>query len=80
MSDAFRIAQSGRPCPVWIDIPKDVQTAVFEIETQPAMAEKAAAPAFSEESIRDAAAMINAAKRPVLYLGRRCDQCARTGA
>ncbi len=40
-----------------------------EIETQPAMAEKAAAPAFSEESIRDAAAMINAAKRPVLYLG-----------
>ena len=69
MSDAFRIAQSGRPGPVWIDIPKDVQTAVFEIETQPAMAEKAAAPAFSEESIRDAAAMINAAKRPVLYLG-----------
>ena len=69
MSDAFRIAQSGRPGPVWIDIPKDVQTAVFEIETQPAMAEKAAAPAFSEESIRDAAAMINAAKHPVLYLG-----------
>ena len=69
MSDAFRIAQSGRPGPVWIDIPKDVQTAVFEIETQPAMAEKAAAPAFSEESIRDAAAMMNAAKRPVLYLG-----------
>lgn len=33
------------------------------------MAEKAAAPAFSEESIRDAAAMINAAKHPVLYLG-----------
>ena len=69
MSDAFRIAQSGRPGPVWIDIPKDVQTAVFEIEAQPAVAEKAVAPAFSEESIRDAAAMINAAKRPVLYLG-----------
>lgn len=48
---------------------KDVQTAVFEIEAQPAVAEKAVAPAFSEESIRDAAAMINAAKRPVLYLG-----------
>ena len=46
-----------------------MQTAVFEIEAQPAVAEKAAAPAFSEESIRDAAAMINAAKRPVLYLG-----------
>ncbi len=57
------------PGPVWIDIPKDVQTAVFEIEAQPAVAEKAVAPAFSEESIHDAAAMINAAKRPVLYLG-----------
>ncbi len=27
ISDAFRIAQSGRPGPVWIDIPKDVQSA-----------------------------------------------------
>ncbi|SQC57746.1 acetolactate synthase large subunit [Klebsiella pneumoniae] len=26
ISDAFRIAQSGRPGPVWIDIPKDVQS------------------------------------------------------
>ena len=50
MSDAFRIAQSGRPGPVWIDIPKDVQTAVFEIEAQPAVAEKAAAPAFVKKA------------------------------
>ncbi len=50
MSDAFRIAQSGRPGPVWIDIPKDVQTAVFEIETQPAMAEKAAAPPLAKKA------------------------------
>ncbi len=32
MSDAFRIAQSGRPGPVWIDIPKDVQTAVLRLK------------------------------------------------
>jgi acetolactate synthase-1/2/3 large subunit len=35
MSDAFRIAQSGRPGPVWIDIPKDVQAATIELDALP---------------------------------------------
>ncbi|CAM8475539.1 acetolactate synthase large subunit [Enterobacter cloacae] len=69
ISDAFRIAQSGRPGPVWIDIPKDVQTAEIEIDVLPEPGNRAPAPEFSAESVRDAAAMINAAKRPVLYLG-----------
>ncbi|MFA1018833.1 acetolactate synthase large subunit [Enterobacter sp. SAT-E-asb] len=69
ISDAFRIAQSGRPGPVWIDIPKDVQTAEIEIDILPEPGERAPAPEFSAESVRDAAAMINAAKRPVLYVG-----------
>lgn len=69
ISDAFRIAQSGRPGPVWIDIPKDVQTAEIEIDVLPEPGERAPAPEFSAESVRDAAAMINAAKRPVFYLG-----------
>ncbi|HDS2776060.1 TPA: acetolactate synthase large subunit [Enterobacter bugandensis] len=69
ISDAFRIAQSGRPGPVWIDIPKDVQTAEIEIDVLPEPGERTPAPEFSAESVRDAAAMINAAKRPVLYLG-----------
>lgn len=69
ISDAFRIAQSGRPGPVWIDIPKDVQTAEIEIDVLPEPGDRSPAPEFSAESVRDAAAMINAAKRPVLYLG-----------
>ncbi|MCK7359277.1 acetolactate synthase large subunit [Enterobacter roggenkampii] len=69
ISDAFRIAQSGRPGPVWIDIPKDVQTAEIEIDVLPEPGDRAPSPEFSAESVRDAAAMINAAKRPVLYLG-----------
>lgn len=69
ISDAFRIAQSGRPGPVWIDIPKDVQTAEIDIETFPEPGGRASAPEFSAQSVQDAAAMINAAKRPVLYLG-----------
>ena len=67
--DAFRIAQSGRPGPVWIDIPKDVQTAEIELSELPEPGGKAPAPAFEAQSVRDAAAMINTAQRPVLYLG-----------
>ncbi|MDI3361494.1 acetolactate synthase large subunit [Lelliottia sp. V106_10] len=69
IADAFRIAQSGRPGPVWIDIPKDVQTAEIDIETFPEPGDRAPAPEFSAQSVQDAAAMINAAIRPVLYLG-----------
>ncbi|WP_312952307.1 acetolactate synthase large subunit [Superficieibacter sp.] len=69
ISDAFRIAQSGRPGPVWIDIPKDVQTAEIEMSELPEPGCRTPAPAFEAQSIHDAAAMINAASRPVLYLG-----------
>ncbi|MDJ1653203.1 acetolactate synthase large subunit [Raoultella sp. Ech2A] len=69
ISDAFRIAQSGRPGPVWIDIPKDVQTATIELDVLPEPGVRTAAPEFDGASVREAAAMINAAKRPVLYLG-----------
>ncbi|MFW0764652.1 acetolactate synthase large subunit [Trabulsiella odontotermitis] len=69
ISDAFRIAQSGRPGPVWIDIPKDVQTAEIDIADLPVPGGRAPAPVFRLEDIREAAAMINAARRPVLYLG-----------
>ncbi len=67
MSDAFRLAQSGRPGPVWIDVPKDVQTATIELDALPSPAEKSPRRSLAR-GIREAAA-INAAKRPVLYLG-----------
>ena len=69
ISDAFRIAQSGRPGPVWIDIPKDVQAATIELDALPEPGARTAAPMFDSASVREAAAMINAAQRPVLYLG-----------
>lgn len=43
--------------------------AILEIDEMPEPAQKMATPEFSADSIRDAAAMINAAQRPVLYLG-----------
>ncbi|WP_058910680.1 acetolactate synthase large subunit [Entomohabitans teleogrylli] len=69
MADAFRIAMSGRPGPVWIDIPKDVQTAEIELDELPQPGGVQAAPAFSADMVAEAAAMINQAQRPVLYLG-----------
>ncbi|AGB81036.1 acetolactate synthase, large subunit [Serratia sp. FGI94] len=67
--DAFRIAESGRPGPVWIDVPKDIQTAEIELDRLPPIAQPDAAPAFSPADVAQAAAMINQAQRPVLYLG-----------
>ncbi|MEY0302873.1 acetolactate synthase large subunit [Providencia manganoxydans] len=67
--DAFRIAESGRPGPVWIDIPKDVQTATIELEVLPEIQAKDKAPSFDMEKVLQAAEMINQSKRPVLYFG-----------
>lgn len=66
---AFQIAASGRPGPVLIDIPKDVQMQAIEIAEWPAPGAARPAPAAKAEQIAEAAAMINAAARPLLYLG-----------
>ena len=67
--EAFRIAMSGRPGPVLIDIPKDVQSALIEITELPPAAVADEAPAPELEAVERAAAMINEAEQPVLYLG-----------
>ena len=67
--EAFRIAASGRPGPVWVDIPKDVQTETLELTDWPQPGQPDPVPVFDPADIQRAAAMINAASRPVLYLG-----------
>jgi acetolactate synthase-1/2/3 large subunit len=66
---AFEIAASGRPGPVLIDIPKDVQTQAVEIGAWPEPGRARPAPAADPALIAEAAALINAAERPILYLG-----------
>ncbi len=65
---AFNIACSGRPGPVLVDIPKDVQTSVTAFENKP-VAPLDAPPAPSDDAIKKAADMIAQAKRPYIYCG-----------
>lgn len=66
---AFRIAASGRPGPVLIDIPKDIQNQVVEFNDLPEPGRADPPPAFDSADIERAARLINSSKRPVLYLG-----------
>ncbi|MCL4759239.1 MAG: acetolactate synthase large subunit [Rhodocyclaceae bacterium] len=67
--EAFRIAMSGRPGPVLVDVPKDVQNqrVRFEAWPQPVVAEPNRP--LDLKAIEEAAQMINDAEQPVLYLG-----------
>ena len=66
--EAFAIAKSGRPGPVLIDIPKDVQIAECEFEYKGVVPfyEQAKAP---DSDIDRAVELINKAKRPYIYIG-----------
>ena len=66
---AFYLARSGRPGPVLIDVPKNVQTEVIEFDGWPDETDAERALETGGASIAEAAAMINQAKRPMLYLG-----------
>ena len=65
----FHVMRSGRPGPVLIDLPIDVQTAEieFDIETyQPLLVYK---PSASRQQAQRAMAMLNASERPLIVAG-----------
>jgi len=68
--EAFYIAQEGRPGPVLIDIPRDVQLELAEAEFPEVTAPKT--PEVSEETmerLKEAARLINEAERPLIISG-----------
>ena len=68
--EAFYIAQEGRPGPVLIDIPRDVQLELAEAEFPEITAPKT--PEVSEEAmerLKEAARLINEAERPLIISG-----------
>ena len=71
MKEAFYIARTGRPGPVLVDIPRDVQQAELDF----CYPDQVDLPGYRPRAaghplmIRKAAALIGAAERPVIYAG-----------
>lgn len=80
LPEAFRIAESGRPGPVVLDLPKDVQTEVIRDGWIPASRPALRAPAPEASDIAAAAALIARAERPILYLGGGATQARAQAA
>jgi len=71
MAKAFYIANSGRPGPVLIDITKDAQIDMLDFKYKKTQSIRSylPKPKVNTEAISEAAAMINAAKKPMILAG-----------
>lgn len=67
MAEAFEVANSGRPGPVLVDIPKDIQVALGDLE--PHFSTVESDDAFPHAAVEAARQMIAHAKQPMLYVG-----------
>jgi len=75
--EAFAIASNGRPGPVLIDIPKDVQFASGEYSTKDKMIippHRLFEPRIkaNDNNIEEAAKLLSNAKKPIFYIGGGC--------
>ncbi|EOA4125734.1 acetolactate synthase 2 catalytic subunit [Salmonella enterica subsp. enterica serovar Senftenberg] len=67
MAEAFEVANAGRPGPVLVDIPKDIQLASGELE--PWFTTVANEATFPQADVEQARQMLEQAKKPMLYVG-----------
>ncbi|MGB1310688.1 MAG: acetolactate synthase large subunit [Leucothrix sp.] len=67
--EAFRIALSGRPGPVSIDVPKDVQNEMVDVTEWPEPLGAIEAPEFDERSVEAMLAKIRESHKPLLMIG-----------
>ncbi|MDR0308766.1 MAG: biosynthetic-type acetolactate synthase large subunit [Coriobacteriales bacterium] len=68
LCEAFRIARSGRPGPVLVDIPKDVQVNEADFRGGQPLPD-IPTPTANQQCLEEAAALINASERPYIYAG-----------
>lgn len=68
---AFYIARTGRPGPVLIDLPKDVQVAVTEFRYPEKLEMRSYKPTIEghPKQVEKAASMLLASRKPVIYVG-----------
>ena len=69
MQEAFHIARSGRPGPVLVDIPRDIQEAEADLKLLPRNLEEVRPPAPSRESLEKAAQLLRESRKPIVYAG-----------
>ena len=67
--EAFRVAASGRPGPVVVDVPKDVQNEVIELRGLPHPGHADAPPPLDRAAVTRAAELLDGARRPILLIG-----------
>lgn len=67
MAEAFAVATSGRPGPVLIDIPKDIQLAEGELAAHLSAVSEVMAPC--QEELQQACELLAKARKPMLYVG-----------
>ena len=67
--EAFAIAAGDRPGPVLVDIPRDVQAAMVDLDELPAPGVAAPMPEPDKQALARAAELLNRAQRPLLLLG-----------
>ncbi|WP_329794579.1 acetolactate synthase 2 catalytic subunit [Enterobacter mori] len=67
MAEAFEVASSGRPGPVLVDIPKDIQVASGDLE--PHFSTVESDNAVPDAEVEEARQMLAQAKQPMLYIG-----------
>ena len=67
--EAFAIAQTGRPGPVVIDVPKDVQLETIDIAVWPLPGQPQIAVAPSPDQVEQFVDVLRVAERPILYVG-----------
>jgi acetolactate synthase-1/2/3 large subunit len=90
INEAFHIATTGRPGPVLVDLPKDVTSSVLDepLCAAPNLPGYHVRELGTSSEVERAARMINAARRPVFYVGQGAilsggadllGRCARSG-